>query len=161
RRHRGADAHHRSRREWRRPGQRVEMRAAMARRRARSHPPHSASPGRGLQRHHHAEERVMAQEYDGAFDEIQDDPSKTTGNGQQVPNIPLLSQETFLKGFVAPSYLVDGVIQRGFIYALTGRTGHAKTAIALALTRAVGSEDPNAKFGGHQVEKGRVLYFVG
>jgi hypothetical protein len=106
---------------------------------------------------------MAAQQYESAFDEMRDDPYKPNGNGQpgSQPTIPVLSQATFLKGFIPPSYLVDGVLQRAFIYALTGRTGHAKTAIALVLARAVGCEDPDAKFAGHSVEKGRVLYLVG
>jgi hypothetical protein len=93
----------------------------------------------------------------GGFRVLEDDrPPPQKPNG-----VPLLSQTAFLKGFIPPSYLVDGVLQRGFIYALTGQTGHFKTAIALVLARAVGCDDPNAKFGGHQVEKGRVIYFVG
>jgi hypothetical protein len=70
------------------------------------------------------------------------------------------SQADFLAGFVPPDYLVDGVLQRRFVYSLTAVTGHGKTAIALLLARACGSADPKARFG-HAVEKGRVVYFVG
>src|SRR5262249_22238050 len=65
-------------------------------------------------------------------------------------------------GFVPPDYLVDGMLQRRFIYALTGQTGHLKTAIALLLARLVSSADANPSFfGNHPVEPGRVVYFVG
>ena len=60
-----------------------------------------------------------------------------------------------------PDYLVDGVLQRRFIYLLTGRTSGGKTAIGLELMRAVACVDVNATFGGHLVEKGHVVYFVG
>jgi hypothetical protein len=80
-------------------------------------------------------------------------------DGPALP--PILSQAEFLKGFVPPDYIVDGMLQRRFIYALTGQTGHAKTAIALLLARLIGSADPNARLGTHRVEKGRVVYFVG
>jgi hypothetical protein len=53
------------------------------------------------------------------------------------------------------------MLQRRFIYSLTGQTGHLKTAIALLLARLISSTDANASFGIHPVEKGRVVYFVG
>jgi hypothetical protein len=75
--------------------------------------------------------------------------------------IEILSKSDFIKGFVPPDYLVEGMLQRRFIYSLTGQTGHAKTAVALYLAELVSSADHNAKFGAHRVEKGRVLYLVG
>jgi len=86
------------------------------------------------------------------------------GPGQGTPSvtdITLLSKADFLAGYVAPDYLLDGVLQRRFIYSLTAVTGHGKTALALLLAQAVGSADPNARFGPHAVEKGKVVYFVG
>jgi hypothetical protein len=73
----------------------------------------------------------------------------------------VLSQAEFILGFIPPDYLVEGILQRRFIYALTGQTGHAKTAVALHLAERVACLDPNAMFGSHRLEKGRVLYFVG
>ena len=86
-----------------------------------------------------------------------------SGGAAKSPDvaIQILHQTEFLKGFVPPTYLVDNVLQRGFVYSLTAKTSGGKTAIALELTRAVGCEDPNATFGGHTVEKGKVLYLVG
>src|SRR5262249_15615805 len=89
------------------------------------------------------------------------------GRGENDPRpetptvITVLSQTDFLAGFVPPDYLVDGVLQRRFIYSLTAVTGHGKTALALLLARAVGRADPNARFGPHAVEKGEGVYFVG
>jgi len=85
--------------------------------------------------------------------------------GKPTPTTPstlaIQSQAHFLADFIPPDYLVDGVLQRRFVYSLTAQTGHGKTALALLLARAVGSADPNARFGSHAVEKGRVVYFVG
>jgi hypothetical protein len=39
--------------------------------------------------------------------------------------------QPFLKGFIPPDYLIDGILQRRFIYSLTAPTGGGKTAIAL------------------------------
>ena len=98
------------------------------------------------------------------FHEVPDDDGPPKGNGEDRPL--LISQAKFLEGFIPPDYLVDGVFQRRFIYALTGVTGGGKTAIALLLARTVGSIDNSATyggatFGGHNVEKGKVIYFVG
>jgi AAA domain-containing protein len=91
-----------------------------------------------------------------------------SGNGHadeakpQSAGIPvIMSHAQFLEGFVPPDYLIEGMLQRRFIYALTGQTGHAKTAVALLLARLVSCADKNAVLKRHRVEKGRVLYFVG
>lgn len=75
--------------------------------------------------------------------------------------IAILSKSEFIKGFVPPDYLIDGIIQRRFIYSLTGQTGHAKTAVALLIAQLVASSDQSTMLGAHRVEKGRVIYFVG
>jgi len=75
------------------------------------------------------------------------------------PATPLIvSSAKFIAGFVPPDYILDGVIQRGFLYALTARTGDGKTAIALLLAACVAQGIP---FAGHTTEKGRVLFFAG
>jgi hypothetical protein len=91
---------------------------------------------------------------------------KNGGDGGPQPDpqpseIRLLTQKQFLAGFIPPDYLVDGVLQRRFIYALTAVTGHGKTALALLLARTIGSVDPDARFGPHAAEKGKAVYFVG
>jgi hypothetical protein len=73
----------------------------------------------------------------------------------------VMAHAEFLDTFHALDYLVEGILQRGYIYALTGATGHAKSAIALVLAELIASPDRNAMFGKHKVEKGRVLYLVG
>jgi hypothetical protein len=80
--------------------------------------------------------------------------------GARSPRI-IVSKAEFLRDFVAPDYLVDGILHRRFVYALTGQTGHAKTAIALLIAEQVASADPEAALGRHEVEKGRVVYFCG
>jgi hypothetical protein len=59
-----------------------------------------------------------------------------------------------------PDYLVDGVLQRHFIYTLTGKTGDAKTAVALLIAQLVGAQGKHS-LGRHRVEHGRVIYLVG
>ena len=43
------------------------------------------------------------------------------------------SSGEFVKDFTPPDYLIDGLLQRHFIYSLTGPTGSGKTAMALRL----------------------------
>lgn len=88
-------------------------------------------------------------------------PARTNGHKPAENKLPVLSKAEFIMGFVAPDYLVDGLLQRRFIYALTGQTGHAKTAIALLIAELVSSSDKNAMLGTHRVDKGRVIYLVG
>jgi len=83
------------------------------------------------------------------------------GKGSKGRRFRFLSKADFIKGFIPPDYLIDGLLQRRFVYALTGQTGHAKTAIALLIAELVASADKNAMFGAHKVEKGKVIYFVG
>jgi hypothetical protein len=82
---------------------------------------------------------------------------KTKANGATVR---FVSKPEFLAGFIPPDYLIDGMLQRRFVYAMTGQTGHAKTAIALRVAELVSCAD-YAVLGDHRVEKGHVIYFVG
>jgi hypothetical protein len=64
----------------------------------------------------------------------------------------------FAANFVPPDYLIDGWLQRRFVYSLTGMTGAGKTCIALRIGAhvALGLELDN-----REVEKGRVAFFAG
>ena len=70
----------------------------------------------------------------------------------------ILSSAEFVADFVPPDYVLEGVLQRRFIYALTGKTGAGKTAIMLLLAAhiALGKAICN-----RAVENGRVLYLAG
>lgn len=80
-------------------------------------------------------------------------------NGRAPLSLP--SKADFIGGFVPPDYLIDNVLQRRFVYSLTGQTGHAKSALALLFAQLVASMDANSMLGVHKVHKGRVLYLVG
>ena len=70
----------------------------------------------------------------------------------------IIPSRDFVTGFTPPDYLVDGILQRGFIYSLTAPTGWAKTAIALHLSASTAL---GTSIGDHPVEKGRVVYLAG
>lgn len=80
--------------------------------------------------------------------------------GTQPVTPPRLIQTLgqFLADFVPPDYVIDGLLQRQFLYALTGKTGSGKTAIMLLLSVAIAL---GRKIGDIEITQGRVLYFAG
>jgi hypothetical protein len=70
----------------------------------------------------------------------------------------ILSSHQFVAGFVPPDYIIDGLLQRRFLYSITGKTGAGKTAILLLIAAHVAEV---IKIIDREVEKGRVLYFAG
>jgi hypothetical protein len=86
--------------------------------------------------------------------------ARIDGNGQAGTELPSLRQtsEQFVADFVPPDYLIDGILQRRFLYALTGRTGSGKTAVVLLITASVAL---GRKIGDLEVAQGRVFYLCG
>jgi hypothetical protein len=70
----------------------------------------------------------------------------------------LLSSAEFIQNFEAPDPLIEGIIMRKFIYALTGHVSKGKTAGALLFAAHIGL---GKMLGDLEVEQGRVLYFAG
>jgi len=68
------------------------------------------------------------------------------------------SSGDFVKGFVPPEYIIEGIAQRRFCYSFTAPTGHGKTAVALFMAFVVATGTP---FAGLETEQGRVGYFAG
>jgi len=75
-----------------------------------------------------------------------------------TPDNLILSSAEFVAGFVPPDYLIDDLLQRRYVYAMTAPTGTGKTCIALRMAAHVAL---GLKLAGMEVEKGRVLYFAG
>ena len=87
-------------------------------------------------------------------------PVVTTPNNApafQHPH-PLLTLSAFMDMFTAPDYIVDGIIQRGRLHALTSRTGHGKTAVALFLACLVAA---GRNLGYIEVTQGAVVFLAG
>ncbi len=70
----------------------------------------------------------------------------------------LMSSAAFLASRKAPTYLVDGLIERGKAYTLSGRTGHGKTLVLLLLAIRVALKD---WFCGRKCRQGTVAFFAG
>ena len=64
----------------------------------------------------------------------------------------------FVKDFVPPDYLIDGILLRRFLYSMTALTGAGKTSLTLLIAMHVALGLP---IEGIEVEKGKVLYMAG
>lgn len=72
---------------------------------------------------------------------------------------PIQQGQAFVADYQPPDYLIDGLLQKGFVYSMTGQTGTGKTAVALRLAYSLASGET---FGSHGVLKpGPVLYLAG
>src|SRR5262245_31907814 len=60
-----------------------------------------------------------------------------TGEAMVAPGVSIKSSKQFVASFVPPDYIIDGLLQEGFLYSLTGATGAGKTAITLRLAASV------------------------
>ena len=101
--------------------------------------------------------RHKSQEYRKEYpDEFSNGPKIDPETGDPLPLI--LTSEQFVAGFSPPAYLIDGILQRGYLYSLTARTGHGKTAVALYIAQCTpGGHDMH----GCTVKGGTVLICAG
>ena len=83
---------------------------------------------------------------------------KPNGPGRNGNKPLILSSAKFVEGFVPPDYVIFGLLQRRFLYSLTGKTGAGKTAILLLIAAHVAEA---RKIIDRDVEQGRVLYLAG
>jgi hypothetical protein len=86
-----------------------------------------------------------------ARDKISDDKAGAA-------DLVMLSSREFVANFVAPDPLIESILQRGFLYALTAHTGRGKSALALLFTALIAL---GRSLGFLDVEKGRCLYLAG
>jgi AAA domain len=76
---------------------------------------------------------------------------------QKIKSLILTGAE-FVKGFRPPDYLIDGMIQQSYLYSLTARTGHGKTAVAMYAAQCVARGTP---VHGRKTKQGAVLFLAG
>lgn len=72
--------------------------------------------------------------------------------------VKCVSVEQFLADVEEPCWVVAGMVQRGYLYALTAPTNHGKTAVSLVMALCVAAGRP---FAGLEVEQGNVLILCG
>jgi hypothetical protein len=77
---------------------------------------------------------------------------------ERLPGKMIKTSGEFVAGFTPPDYLIDNLLQRQFIYSLTGQTGNGKTAIALLLAYCIAT---GTAIGQRETQPGRVIYFAG
>src|SRR6478736_4033236 len=95
---------------------------------------------------------LMREEQEASYDPF---------NDEKIVRLPaplIQSSRLFTCGFTPPDYLIDGVLQRRFIYSMTAPTGGGKTAVALLLAAAIARGE---NISSHEVERGGVLYLAG
>ena len=90
------------------------------------------------------------------FNIATDAPAATTDT--PAPKWSLQSAKDFTADFVAPEYLIDGVVQRGRLYTLTAPTGSGKTAVMLYAGTAMSRGE---KVCDRDTEAGDVIYMAG
>ena len=70
----------------------------------------------------------------------------------------IVSHHEFITGLRPPNWIVNRVLQRGYLYALTAYWGHGKTALMLTIALCCAA---GRKVGTLQVERCKVLYLCG
>lgn len=85
-------------------------------------------------------------------------PPQTNGGTFHGKEKLMQSSAEFVAGFTPPDYLIDGLLQRRYVYSFTAPTGSGKTAIALRIAAHVAL---GLQLADREVEKGRVLFLAG
>ena len=57
-----------------------------------------------------------------------------------------------------PDWLIDDILMAGYVYTLTGNTGHGKTSVALLMAYSVATGNG---FAGKLCQQGSVVFFAG
>lgn len=74
------------------------------------------------------------------------------------PPVKCVTVDAFLADVEAPCWVVGGIVQRGYLYALTAPTNHGKTAVSLVMAMCIAAGRP---FAGCETERGNVLILCG
>ena len=85
------------------------------------------------------------------------EPQLDPATGQPLPLV--LTAAQFVGGYTPPAYLIDGILQRGYLYSLTARTGHGKTTVAMYIAQSIARVGETMH--GKEVKHGTVLILAG
>jgi hypothetical protein len=80
------------------------------------------------------------------------------GQADDEAPLQLLRLADFLRAVPPQEFVADDLLRRGWLYTLSGPTGHGKTGVAAVLALCVGT---GKKFAGHETTRGRVVYVAG
>lgn len=84
------------------------------------------------------------------------------GNQEKIeaeqPSLPLQASAEFCAARTPADYLIDGSLRDGWLYTLTGPTGHGKSAVALAMAYAIAR---GGYLGSNEIKQGSVLFLAG
>jgi hypothetical protein len=81
-------------------------------------------------------------------------PSDPQAAADGNPFVTLTARQ-FVRSMRPPEDIVDGLLRRGYLYAVSGPTGSGKTSVGVALAGCFALEH---SFAGHEVAGGTVLY---
>lgn len=76
-------------------------------------------------------------------------------NAEKLTSKPL---RQFINEAEPPDFVIDNVIQTGWLYTITARTGYGKTGIAISMTLSVATGE---NVGDYKTKAGKVLYIAG
>lgn len=94
----------------------------------------------------------------GAAREVRGLLRQATARTAEGAPLQVRTVSEFLADLKPPTYLLDGILIAGYCFAITGQSGHGKTAVALSLAVAASLGLP---FAGRDTEQVRVLYVAG
>lgn len=86
------------------------------------------------------------------------DQQQGDGSEAKKPRRGLVRMDQFIAELPTPDFIVDDIMQRGWLYSLTAPTGHGKTAVALEMAFRVATGTPLGDAG---CDQGSVVYLAG
>jgi hypothetical protein len=104
---------------------------------------------------------AMRQEAEGAgdFEDVScSHDEEDTGKVETPKRRGLVQMDQFIDELPTPDFIIDDVMQRGWLYSMTAPTGHGKTAVALEMALRVATGTPLGEAG---CDQGSVVYLAG